>query len=136
MGLVAVDIAEDVAAAVEIDQRADRRAFDRLHDLDGDGPVRTRDAGSFELARRQLRLGIEKRANIARPLAADWTVASRVQIGDAGFLPFALYLNEGRIEWLFLCGHRFLPQFAGSTSVRSITTDWPIGGVLMVFEAK
>ena len=78
MGLVAVDIAEDVTAAVEIDQRADRRAFDRLHDLDGDRPVRTRDAGPFELARRQLRLGIEKRANIARPLAADRAVASRV----------------------------------------------------------
>ena len=117
MRLMAVDVADDEAAAVEEDERADRRPFGRGHAFDQDLSVRARSRKALELAGRQGRPGIEERADAARPLAADRPVAAGVEAGDAARLPFALQVGDRRIKGLQFRAVRhgcFLPRTAGA----------------------
>ena len=90
MRLVAVDVADDVAAAMIVDQRADRLAVDRPDDLDGDRSVRTGNRRALHAAGRQLGHGIEQRADVARSLAAHRAVAADIEAGNAAVAPLAL----------------------------------------------
>ena len=111
MRLMAVDVANDEAAAVEEDERADRRPFGRGHAFDQDLSVRARSRKALELAGRQGRPGIEERADAARPLAADRPVAAGIEAGNAARLPFALQVGDRRIEGLLRAcvRHRLVP---------------------------
>ncbi len=57
--LMAVDVTNDVPAAMIIDERSYWRSLDRLDGLYRDRPVRTRDREPVELSRRQLRFWVE-----------------------------------------------------------------------------